>query len=74
MEKQYFAKLDDNNVVVAVAVVTADFMAANPQRYPGTWVETFLNTPGKTYAGVGWTYSEETEDFISPPAPPSTEP
>ena len=74
MEKQYFAKLDDNNVVVDVAVVTADFMAANPERYPGTWVETFFDTPGKTYAGIGWIYDEETEDFIPPPAPPLVEP
>jgi hypothetical protein len=70
MSAQYFAQLDDNNVVVDVAVVTADFMAANPQRYPGVWVETFFDTPGKTYAGVGWTYDEETEDFIPPPLPP----
>lgn len=74
MERQYFAKLDENNVVVDVAVVTADFMAANPERYPGTWVETFFDTPGKTYAGVGWTYDEETENFIPPPAPPSVKP
>jgi hypothetical protein len=69
---QYFAQLDENNVVTHVAVVTAQFMAENPDRYPGHWVETFFDTPGKTYAGVGFTYDEETDDFIPPifPEPP----
>lgn len=66
---QYFAQLDENNVVVHVAVVTADFMAENPDRYPGRWVETFFDTDGKTYAGVGFTYDETTEDFIPPVLP-----
>ena len=67
MDAQYFAQLDENNVVIYVAVVTAEFMAANPERYPGTWVETFFETEGKTYAGVGYIYNFETQNFI--PAP-----
>lgn len=69
MDAQYFAQLDDDNKVIHVAVVTAEFMAANPERYPGRWVETFFDTPGKTYAGIGFTYSEEDEDFTAPPPP-----
>jgi hypothetical protein len=69
MNAQYFAQLDANNKVIHIAVVTADFMAANPHRYPGTWVETFFDTPGKTYAGIGFTYNEEDEDFTPPPPP-----
>jgi hypothetical protein len=73
MTAQYFAQLDDNNVVTNVAVVSADFMADNPDRYPGRWVETFFDTAGKTYAGVGFTYNEDTEDFEAPvvPEPPA---
>jgi hypothetical protein len=41
-------------------------MAANPDRYPGRWVETFYDTPGKTYAGIGYTYDEATQDFVAP--------
>ena len=67
MTAQYFAKLDENNVVVYVAVVTTEFMAANPDRYQGIWVETFFNTASKTYAGVGFTYDYDTQDFIPPP-------
>lgn len=62
----YFAQLDDDNVVIHVSVVTADFMAANPDRYPGTWVQTYWDTPGKTYAGIGYTYNPETDDFTPP--------
>jgi hypothetical protein len=42
-------------------------MAENPERYPGVWVETFFNTAGKTYAGIGYTYDYDTQDFIPPP-------
>lgn len=64
---QYFAQIDDNNLVTEVAVTTSIFMQENPERYPGVWVETFLNVPGKTYAGVGYTYDPDTKDFIAPP-------
>jgi hypothetical protein len=69
MTNQYFAQIDENNIVTHVAVVSADFMAENPGRYPGRWVETFFDTAGKTYAGVGFTYDEDTDDFVAPPHP-----
>ena len=65
----YFAQLDENNIVITVHVVTAEYMEANPERYTGVWVETFVNVEGKTYAGVGFTYDPETEDFIAPVVP-----
>lgn len=71
MSDQYFAQIDDNNIVTWVAVTTAEFMAENPDRYPGRWVETYFDTPGKTYAGVGFTYDPTTNDFTPPPPPPS---
>jgi hypothetical protein len=69
MSAQYFAKIDENNVVVEMAVTTTEFMEANPERYQGVWVETFLNVEGKTYAGVGYTYNAETNDFVQPVIP-----
>ena len=62
----YYAQINDNNVVISVHVVTAEFIAANPDRYPGTWVETFRDTPGKIYAGIGFIYDEQTQNFINP--------
>jgi hypothetical protein len=67
---QYFAQLDDNNIVINVAVVTRLFLEENPERYPGTWVETFVDAPNKTYAGIGFTYDPATQDFIAPYVPP----
>ena len=66
---QYFAQLDENNIVIKVAVVHKDFLNANPDRYPGRWVETFFNVEGKTYAGVDFIYDENTKDFIPPYTP-----
>jgi hypothetical protein len=66
---QYFAQLDDNNYVINIAVVHRDFLEANPERYPGRWVETFFDLPNKTYAGISYLYDETTHDFIAPPVP-----
>jgi hypothetical protein len=74
MSAQYFANIDANNVVTRVAVVQREFLEANPDRYQGTWIEIFFDTPGKTYAGIGYTYDPATQDFTAPPAPePLTE-
>lgn len=69
MNAQYFAQIDENNVVTHVAVVQREFLEANPDRYQGTWVETFFDTAGKTYAGMGFIYDPDTQDFTEPPAP-----
>ena len=61
--EQYFAQVTDG-VVTDVRVVTAEFMAANPERYQGTWVETFIGVEGKTYAGIGYTWNGT--DFVAP--------
>lgn len=66
---QYFAQIDADNIVTDVHVVQRDFLEANPERYTGTWVETFFDTAGKTYAGVGFIFDEATQDFTPPPEP-----
>ena len=66
MERQFFAQLDENNVVINLHCVTQEFLEANPERYPGVWVETFYNDPNKTYAGIGFIYSYDTQDFTAP--------
>jgi len=69
MTAQYFAQLNDDNIVTDIHVVQQDFLEANPERYTGRWVETFFDTAGKTYAGVGFIYDEATQDFVAPPSP-----
>jgi len=60
----YYAQINAENIVTNVAVVTAEFMAQNPDRYPGVWIETFIGVQGKTYAGVGFTWNGT--DFVEP--------
>lgn len=69
MNQQFFAQIDENNVVTNVHCVTAEFMAENPERYPGVWVETFFDTENKTYAGVGFIYDYQTKNFTQPLQP-----
>jgi hypothetical protein len=70
MSAQYFARIDENNKVIDMAVTTTEFMVENPERYPGTWVETFFDRADKRYAGVGFTYDPVTQDFTEPPVTP----
>ena len=67
MSAQYFAQVTDG-IVTRVAVVSAEFMSANPERYEGEWIETFFDTAGKTYAGIG--YSWNGTDFVAPVVEP----
>jgi len=63
MVAQYFAQIDDNNVVTKIAVVQQEFLEANPERYIGTWVETFYDTADKKYAAIGDEYLPDTKNF-----------
>ena len=71
MIAQYFAQLDENNIVIDIAVVQREFLEANPERYPGRWVETFFDQADKTYAGLGYEYLESEKDFRCPQPYPS---
>ena len=68
-EPTYFAQVT-NGIATNVAVVTAEFMAENPDRYPGEWVQTYFDSADKTYAGMGYTYDPATQDFTAPFVPP----
>jgi hypothetical protein len=74
MSTQYFALVGDDNIVTQVEVVTAEYIAENPSLYTGNWVETFIDNPDKTYAGIGYTYNATTDDFIAPVYVPPTPP
>jgi len=32
----------------------------------GTWFRTYYDTEGKNYAGIGWTYHQDKDNFSSP--------
>jgi len=69
MAHTYFAQIDGDNIVTTVHVVTTEYMAENPDRYTGIWVETFIDLPTKTYAGIGYTYDAALDEFVAPPSP-----
>ena len=60
----YMAELDDNNVILRVAVApTVDWMS---ETLSGTWAETGDPNgtyPAKRYAGIGWRYYPELDQF-----------
>lgn len=63
-EPTYYAQIDAQNVVTDVRVVSAEYMAENPERYEGEWIETFIGVEGKTYAGIGYLWNGT--DFVAP--------
>ena len=66
MPTTFFAQVTDN-IVTDVRVVTQEYMDENPERYTGTWIETFRDVEGVVYAGVGYGYDPITNTFIAPP-------
>lgn len=37
----------------------------------GVWVQTYMDTPGKNYAAIGYTYDQTKQNFIAPQPYPS---
>jgi len=62
-----FAELDPQTKEV-LRVIVAENKDWCEQKLGGTWVQTYKNTPGKEYAGKGYIYHSERENF-SPPQP-----
>jgi hypothetical protein len=81
----HFAELDANNIVTRVIVVgnadTRDAIGIEHEHigvafcqrlFGGTWKQTSYNgNIRKRYAGVGYTYNEELDAFITPQPYPS---
>jgi hypothetical protein len=75
----HFAKLDDNNIVLEVHVVSNDALDASNEEASGiafltdwsggysNWKQTSYNgTFRKNYCGTGWYYDSSRDAFISP--------
>ena len=64
----YYAKIVDN-IVTDVIVVSDDILDGAQfctDLLGGEWVQTYMNDPTKTYAGIGYPYDPTTNDFIAP--------
>lgn len=76
----HFAKLDDNNKVIAVHVVNNDVITVNGNESEQLGIDFLTNLHGhnkwkqtsysgsfrKNYAGIGYTYDESRDAFIAP--------
>jgi hypothetical protein len=64
----YYAKIVDN--IVTDVIVVSDDITDGAQfctdLLGGDWVQTFMDNPDKTYAGIGYTYDPATQNFIAP--------
>ena len=80
----HFARIDDNNVVREVIVISDDVapdpapdneaqgqaFIADVLGLAGTWKQTSYNGNFRgTYAGIGYTYDSDLDEFVPPPEP-----
>jgi hypothetical protein len=77
----YWAEIDTNNIVQQVITgvddATIDGVPAVDYytNFVGApCVQTYFDTAGKTYAGIGYTYDPATQDFIPPYVAPFIRP
>ena len=69
----YFAQIIDN-IVTQVTCVNADIPDGAQFCHDllgGVWVQTYMDTPGKNYASIGYTYDAVNQNFIAPQPYPS---
>lgn len=64
----YFAELQNNIVKRVVSATDKEWCEQN---LGGEWVQTYYSTPGKKYAGIGFTYDPVLDNFIAPRPFPS---
>ena len=69
----YFAQIVDD-IVIEVIVVNDEINDGAQfahDLFGGVWIETYMNTAGKNYAGIGYTYDATNNNFIAPQPYPS---
>jgi hypothetical protein len=64
----YYAQIV--NDLVTEVIVVSDDITDGAQFVTillgGEWAETYIDTAGKNYAGIGYTYDAVNENFIAP--------
>lgn len=69
---KYFALVNSENIVEKVIVAEDEFVDALPDEAGKQWIQTFMSGEnGKNYAGIGFSYIDEMNDFMSPKPYPS---
>lgn len=65
---RYFAEIKNN---IVQRVIVADSKEWCVEHLGGTWIETFIDNPQKNYAGKGYIYYSDKNNFSSPRPYPS---
>lgn len=65
----HYAELDSNNVVLRV--IRADSEEWCVEHLGGVWKRTYYDTPPNVYAGIGFEYVPERDNFRAPQPFPS---
>lgn len=68
-DTRYFAEVDKNNVVKRVIVAESSDVCMGILE--GNWIETYKDSIGKNYAGIGDEFWENLKEFIKPQPFPS---
>jgi len=66
----HYAEIDPASNIV-LRVIVCDSKEWCERNLGGTWVRTYYSTPGKNYAGQGYIYYPDHENFSAPQPYPS---
>ena len=66
----HFAEIDPNTNIVK-RIIVCESKEWCKKTFGGTWVRTYYRTEGTNFAGIGWTYHPDRDNFSSPQPYPS---
>lgn len=67
-ENKIFAKIEDGVVTDIACAGSIDWIEENPERYGDSslWRDAYFEKEGKRYAGIGFTYDVEKDNYYPP--------
>ena len=66
----HFAEIDPTTNIVK-RIIVCESKEWCEKTFGGTWVRTYYRTEGTNFAGIGWTYHPDRDNFSSPQPYPS---
>lgn len=60
---RYFSKIENG---IVATVIVADSLEWCVEHLGGEWIETFMDEPGRNYAGKGYSHDGVRDNFIAP--------
>jgi hypothetical protein len=66
----HFAEIDPTTNIVK-RIIVCESKEWCEKTFGGTWIRTYYRTEGTNFAGIGWTYHPDRDNFSSPQPYPS---